>query len=92
MSSAEYEETINGEERFGYGPWRDDPLGTGGLLSRKRQQRGWQDSAALSFFDGLEDSVRHLFDGNVTESLPWAEQNVAKEQDRIATASKSGDP
>lgn len=89
MSSIEYEETINGEQRFGYGPWKDDPLGTSELLSRKREQRGWQRSAAQHLVEGLEDSVRQLFDGTVTDSLPWIEQQEPQKEASIPTAQES---
>ncbi|KAF2994404.1 hypothetical protein E8E13_003010 [Curvularia kusanoi] len=41
MSSAEMESTLEGEEKFGFAPWKKDPLGTGETLGGKRKQRGW---------------------------------------------------
>lgn len=72
MSRDEYEDTVSGEERFGYGPWKDDALGTGELLSKKRKQRGWDDTAQQDLGKGLEESVRQLLNGKVADRLPWS--------------------
>ncbi|KAF2706238.1 hypothetical protein K504DRAFT_335349, partial [Pleomassaria siparia CBS 279.74] len=73
MSAAEYDETVKGEERFGYAPWTDDTLGTGELLTRKREQRGWTAEKANKLGEGLEESVELLLAGTVVEDLPWSE-------------------
>jgi hypothetical protein len=71
MSRDEYEDTLSGEERFGYGPWKDDALGTGELLSRKRHQRGWDETVQLELGKGLEESVKQLLSGKMVDRLPW---------------------
>jgi hypothetical protein len=71
MSGLELDETVQGEEKYGYAPWVQDPLGTGEVLNSKRQQRGWDASAAKELGKALEDSVRELLTGNVSEGLPW---------------------
>ncbi|KAF2193495.1 hypothetical protein K469DRAFT_712256 [Zopfia rhizophila CBS 207.26] len=73
MSSVEYDDTVKGEERFGYGLWREDPLGVGEALDRKRKQRGWDKGIAQKLSDGLERSVKQLLNGEVTNVLPWTE-------------------
>ncbi|KAF2262751.1 hypothetical protein CC78DRAFT_467397 [Lojkania enalia] len=73
MSSAEYGDTLGGEQRFGYALWLGDPLGTGEILSMKRKQRGWVDEASQQLATGLEESVQELINGRITESLPWIE-------------------
>lgn len=73
MSSAEIESTLQGEEKFGYTPWKQDPLGTGEVLSGKRKQRGWKDEQATKLTDGLEESVKKLLNGEASEELPWAQ-------------------
>lgn len=71
MSSTELDSTLEGEELFGYAPWDEDPLGTGGQLRSKRKQRGWDDSRLEELAEGLEDSVKELLRGNAPERLPW---------------------
>ncbi|KAF2689873.1 hypothetical protein K458DRAFT_439033 [Lentithecium fluviatile CBS 122367] len=71
MSRLEFDETVQGEEKYGYVPWLQDPLGTGDLLAGKRKQRGWDGSAAKELGDGLEESVKELLIGKVPEQLPW---------------------
>ncbi|KAK3210257.1 hypothetical protein GRF29_44g2152842 [Pseudopithomyces chartarum] len=84
MSSAELEETVDGEQRYGYAPWLEDPLGTGELLAGKRRKRGWDGQFASQLTEGLEDSVKALCLGTVSEQLPWSmaavpvSSNVAK--------------
>lgn len=73
MSSTEIESTLEGEEKFGFAPWREDPLGSGEVLSRKREQRGWNDERAKRLAEGLEESVKHLLDGKASKELPWAQ-------------------
>lgn len=73
MSSAEIEITLQGEERFGYAPWKQDPLGTGKVLSGKRRQRGWHEEQAKVLADGLEESVKDLLNGKASDMLPWAQ-------------------
>ncbi|KAJ8107793.1 hypothetical protein OPT61_g8618 [Boeremia exigua] len=73
MSSADIESTLQGEERFGYAPWKEDPFGTGELLNSKRKQRGWSDGQAENLTGGLEESVKKLFGGEVSEELPWVQ-------------------
>ncbi|KAF2626123.1 hypothetical protein BU25DRAFT_101891 [Macroventuria anomochaeta] len=72
MSSAEIKSTLEGEEKFGYAPWTQDPLGTGEVLGGKRKQRGWHEEQAKDLTEGLEESVKKLLDGKVSEGLPWA--------------------
>ncbi|KZM25713.1 uncharacterized protein EKO05_0006065 [Ascochyta rabiei] len=72
MSSAEIESTLQGEEKFGYAPWTQDPLGTEEVLSRKRKQRGWNEQQVKDLTDGLEESVKTLLIGEASEDLPWA--------------------
>lgn len=71
MSSADIDSTLEGEQKFGYAPWKEDPLGMGEVLSRKRKQRGWSDEQANKLAQGLEESVKDLLDGRVSNSLPW---------------------
>lgn len=73
MSSADVESTLAGEERFGYTPWKEDSLGMGEVLSRKRKQRGWDNDQAQQLTMGLEESVKDLFEGKISEELPWAQ-------------------
>ncbi|KAF3050375.1 hypothetical protein E8E11_009889 [Didymella keratinophila] len=73
MSSAEIESTLEGEEKSGYGPWKQDPLGTGSILSGKRKQRGWEDEQAKKLTQGLEKSVMKLLQGEASEGLPWTQ-------------------
>ena len=60
MSGSEREETIKGEEEYGYTPWLEDPLGTGEVLAGKRRTRGWEEQVAEQLTEGLEDSVKEL--------------------------------
>lgn len=76
MSSAEVESTLEGEEQLGYGPWTQDPLGTGNVLSGKRKQRGWSEDQMKLLTTGLEESVQKLFHGEASEELPWAHMPV----------------
>jgi hypothetical protein len=71
MSSSELRSTLRGEEENGYTAWESDPLGTGDLLGGKRQLRGWDASKGAKHFQGLEDSVKELFQGTVSDELPW---------------------
>ncbi|KAJ4983821.1 DUF218 domain-containing protein [Stagonosporopsis vannaccii] len=73
MSSVEMESTAKGEETFGYAPWKEDPLGIGESLSRKRKQRGWNDKQVSWLTEGLEESVKDLLDGRASKKLPWAQ-------------------
>lgn len=73
MSSAEVESTLEGEEKFGYRPWEQDPLGAGPVLSGKRKQRGWRDEQAEKLTQDLEESVTRLLQGAAPEELPWAQ-------------------
>jgi hypothetical protein len=73
MSQADLESTLRGEEESGYAAWRDDPMGEGSVLGEKRRLRGWDASKAAKLFEGLEVSVKDLFQGAVSEELPWAE-------------------
>lgn len=36
---------IEGDKLRGYGVWKDDPYGTGGVLREKRVSRGWDETA-----------------------------------------------
>ncbi|KAF2276899.1 uncharacterized protein EI97DRAFT_324785 [Westerdykella ornata] len=71
MSRKEYEETCAGERRFGFEPWKQDPLGLGELLGGKRIQRGWRHSAVQELGANLEESVRQLLEGRMVDDLPW---------------------
>jgi hypothetical protein len=82
MSGDEIDETLKGEERYGYAAWTDDALGTGELLTRKREQRGWDGSRVEELGDGLEESVKLLLKGTVAEDLPWSE-NIASPEDSV---------
>jgi hypothetical protein len=73
MSRAENESTLRGEEKFGYGPWTTNPLGTGPVLGAKRKQRGWSQETAKDITEGLEESVKKLLDGHASEELPWTQ-------------------
>ncbi|KAF1832073.1 hypothetical protein BDW02DRAFT_503857 [Decorospora gaudefroyi] len=77
MSSVHLESTVRGEEENGYAAWKDDPMGTGDLLGGKRNLRGWDASNAAEHFKDLEDSVQQLFQGTVSEQLPWMEASVS---------------
>lgn len=83
MSSADIESTLEGEEKFGYAPWRDDPLGMGEMLSRKRKQRGWSDEQANKLVEGLEESVKELVNGKTSRELPW--MRMPKREVKIST-------
>lgn len=72
MSREEYEDTLRGEVQFGYGPWREDPLGTAELLHRKRKQRGWEEKETQALGHGLEDAVKNLLCGKAQGVLPWS--------------------
>lgn len=72
MSSAEIESTLQGEEKSGYAPWAQDPLGTGEVLNGKRKQRGWNYEQASDLTQGLEESVKNLLDSEASDELPWA--------------------
>ncbi|KAF1964525.1 hypothetical protein BU23DRAFT_61589 [Bimuria novae-zelandiae CBS 107.79] len=72
MSGAEREETVKGEEKFGYAPWVEDPLGTGEVLAGKRRNRGWDERVLMQLTEGLEMTVDELFSGTVPEQLPWS--------------------
>jgi hypothetical protein len=72
MSSAEIESTQEGEEKFGYAPWKQDPLGSGLVLREKRKQRGWKEEQAKKLTEGLEGSIAGLLEGEASGELPWA--------------------
>jgi hypothetical protein len=78
MSEAEYHDTVNGEERFGYKPFEEDPMGTGELLSRKRRQRGWDAGTARELGAGLEESVQQLLQGKHVKDVPWSDAKFEK--------------
>jgi hypothetical protein len=80
MSTVELEETVEGEEKYGYAPWVQDALGTGEVLSLKRQQRGWDEGEEKELGEGLEDSIRELLAGNVSEGLPWSTAQPSTKQ------------
>ncbi|KAF2874285.1 hypothetical protein BDV95DRAFT_627038 [Massariosphaeria phaeospora] len=75
MSGVELQEVVSGEERFGYGAWEKDLLGTGEVLTRKRRERGWSGDADVvaELAEGLEDSVKALLRGSLVGVLPWSE-------------------
>ena len=73
MSAREYEDTVKGEEKYGYTPWVEDPLGTGEVLDRKRRQRGWDEDTVDRLIQDVEDvSVRTLLTGSHVNILPWS--------------------
>ncbi|KAJ4359551.1 uncharacterized protein N0V89_000106 [Didymosphaeria variabile] len=76
MSGAEREETIQGEEKYGFAPWLEDPLGTGEVLASKRRNRGWDEQVAEQLVDGLEDTVKELLNGTVSNQLPWNSRSL----------------
>jgi hypothetical protein len=78
MSKMEFEETLEGEEKHGFAPWLQDPFGNGEVLSRKREQRGWDSMIAAQMAEGLEVSVKQLLDGRVTDRLPWTQTTPTK--------------
>jgi hypothetical protein len=71
MSNDALQSTLRGEEEQGYAAWESDPMGTGDLLGGKRKLRGWDASKAAKHFKDLEDSVKELFQGTVSDDLPW---------------------
>ncbi|KAI4658191.1 uncharacterized protein J4E79_007173 [Alternaria viburni] len=71
MANDALQSTLRGEEENGYAAWENDPMGTGDLLGGKRQLRGWDASKAAKHFKDLEDSVKDLFQGTVSDELPW---------------------
>jgi hypothetical protein len=71
MSSAELDSTLTGEEKTGYAPWKEDPLGTGELLSAKRKERGWDENIVGELIESMEESVKELLQGIVPSNLPW---------------------
>lgn len=83
MSIAEIESTLQGEEKLGYAPWAQDPLGNGEVLSGKRKQRGWNEKQARVLLEGLEESVQKLFVGEASDDLPWAQ--MPKREVKIST-------
>jgi hypothetical protein len=74
MSAVELESTLKGEEEFGAGLWKADPLAAGEKLSGKRRQRGWDGSVAGELVEGLEEEVRELVGGRVPEKVPWEDE------------------
>jgi len=73
MSITEIESTLEGETKFGFSPWKEDPLGTGETLRMKRKQRGWSDEQTTKLTEGLEKGIQKLLDGEASEDLPWAQ-------------------
>jgi hypothetical protein len=71
MSVTDLESTLHGEEENGYAAWKNDPMGTGDLLGGKRKLRGWDANETAELYDDLEESVRELVQGNVSDVLPW---------------------
>jgi hypothetical protein len=71
MTSSELETTLQGEKKSGFAPWKEDALGTGQSTGNKRKQRGWDDSVIEKLTEGLEESVKQLVRGTVTDVLPW---------------------
>ncbi|KAF2003763.1 hypothetical protein P154DRAFT_543776 [Amniculicola lignicola CBS 123094] len=78
MSKEEMQDTLAGEEHYGYSPWKADPLGTGDVLSRKRAQRGYDQAQGKALTDGLEPSVKQLLAGEVPTDLPWRPKQKLK--------------
>ena len=84
MSSAEYQDTLRGEERFGYGPWMSDPFGTGEVLGGKRRQRGWRDEKTQDLSEGLEDTVKQLLRGKTSVAVSWSTQSTSDSENSPA--------
>lgn len=71
-------ELVDGEEKRGFGLWKDDMYGTGEVLGRKRRERGWSKLEEEIVLDGERDeAVKRLvrWDGNgpfmEMDDLPW---------------------
>lgn len=79
MSSAERDETIKGEETYGYAPWLKDPLGAAEPLAGKRRVRGWNEGVAGQLTEGLEESVHGLVTGVGSDQLPWTSDDLVVE-------------
>ncbi|PSN73411.1 hypothetical protein BS50DRAFT_482800 [Corynespora cassiicola Philippines] len=79
LSKDELQDTLRGEEQYGYAPWQDDPFGIGEFLSQKRRHRGWNEAVHHELGDGLEDGVRRLLDGEPSDDLPWTAQSSAEQ-------------
>ncbi|KAF2243903.1 hypothetical protein BU26DRAFT_534126 [Trematosphaeria pertusa] len=86
MSRTELDETVLGEEKYGFAPWLHDPLGTGELLSEKRKRRGWDETATQELGEGLEESVKELLKGKVPDILPWSGPQPAPRESVKSTA------
>lgn len=84
MSGDEREETVHGEEKFGYAPWLGDPLGTGKVLAAKRKNRGWDEAEADQLTEELEESVKDLFHGRVSAQLPWSTATASTSPSNVA--------
>ena len=69
FSSSKLAEIKEGDLQRGYGAWREDLYGSGEVLMRKREDRGWDREAFESrFLTSPEyDNVR----GRLTELLKW---------------------
>lgn len=71
-------ELMDGEEKRGFGVWKDDLYGTRGVLGRKRKERGWSKREEEIILQGERNEVVKrlvrwegdgLFGG--MDDLPW---------------------
>jgi hypothetical protein len=72
------EELIDGEEKRGFGLWKDDMYGKGEVLGRKRRERGWsklEEELVLEreWDEAVKRLVRWEGDGLFLgmDDLPW---------------------
>jgi hypothetical protein len=71
MGVRELDEALEGEEAEGYAAWDEDAFGVGERLRSKRVKRGWDEGVVDEMMEGVEESVKGIFKGEVRERLPW---------------------
>ncbi|KAF2635388.1 hypothetical protein P280DRAFT_194590 [Massarina eburnea CBS 473.64] len=78
MSKTDLEDTVRGEEMYGYKPWLKDPFGVGQELGQKRKVRGWDGEVAAELTEGLEESVKRLLNDELLydDVLPWTKSGL----------------
>ena len=54
-------ELVDGEERRGFGLWKDDMYGTGEVLGRKRRERGWSKLEEELVLEMEWEARQHLY-------------------------------
>lgn len=69
-------ELIDGEERRGFGVWRDDLYGTGEVLARKRKERGWSKLEEELVLENESDEV-------VKRLVRWGGNGLFSEMDDL---------